>query len=188
MSCRYWNPHPSSPLDKLKVHTTGRAIGVVARTLEVLEQVIGPEMTHNLVNNGHQVKEQGFWRNGKLTKKTESWDCDSLYNYVSMEKPKLLLRSCSSQLTFLAVFNPSSIRHWGCASKGHQKVWPRCRIRRSPSWRLGTYRSRRSRSLYIEAWRNWGIGIHDLQISYRSWRRAQFCTKVHGHYHSWWNT
>ncbi|CAO3691276.1 unnamed protein product [Umbelopsis ramanniana] len=68
-------------IDKLKVHTTGRAIGVVARTLEVLEQVIGPEITHNLVNNGHQVKEQGFWRNGKLTKKTESWDCDSLYNY-----------------------------------------------------------------------------------------------------------
>ncbi|GAB5588214.1 hypothetical protein Unana1_03114 [Umbelopsis nana] len=68
-------------IDKLKVHTTGRAIGVVARTLEILEHVVGSEVTKNLVKNGHPVTQQGFWRDGKLTKRTETWDCDSLYNY-----------------------------------------------------------------------------------------------------------
>ena len=80
-------------LDKLKVHTTGRAIGVVARTLEILEHVVGSEVTKNLVKNGHPVTQQGFWRDGKLTKRTEAWDCDSLYNYVRFESLMLYFYS-----------------------------------------------------------------------------------------------
>lgn len=56
----------------------------MARTLEILEQVVGSEATENLVKNGHKVTQQGFWRDGKLTKMTETWDCDSQYNYVSL--------------------------------------------------------------------------------------------------------
>ncbi|KAG2178803.1 hypothetical protein INT43_001649 [Umbelopsis isabellina] len=68
-------------IDKLKVHTTGRAIGLVARTLEILEQVCGSELVDNLVKSGHRIYKQGFWRDGKLTRKSETWECDSLHNY-----------------------------------------------------------------------------------------------------------
>jgi hypothetical protein len=53
--------------------------------LEILEHVAGSEVAEKLVNNGHPVTQQGFWRDGKLTKKIESWDCDSLYNFVSVD-------------------------------------------------------------------------------------------------------
>jgi 2-polyprenyl-6-methoxyphenol hydroxylase-like FAD-dependent oxidoreductase len=51
--------------------------------LEILEQVCGPELVDNLVKEGHRIYKQGFWRDGKLTRKTETWECDSLHNYVS---------------------------------------------------------------------------------------------------------
>jgi hypothetical protein len=103
-------PLTNLPLDKLKVHTTGRAVGVVARTLEILEQVVGSDATENLVKNGHKVTQQGFWRDGKLTKMTETWDCDSQYNYVSLILV-VFSTTRSIWLTPLKVSDSSPIRY-----------------------------------------------------------------------------